>query len=77
LVTEYCLLGLLAGLIATAFATALSYVVSVYLMKIDWEFDPTLTAAGILVTTFLVTAVGVLAGFDVLFRKPLATLRSQ
>ncbi len=77
LVSEYGLLGLIAGLIATGFAVSLSFVVCKYLMQIDWVFDPVLTASGILITAFLVTVVGVAAGFDVLFRKPLATLRSQ
>ncbi len=77
LIAEYGLLGLIAGLIATGFATALSYVVCVYLMDIEWSPDPVVTAAGVFVTAALVTIVGVAAGFDVLFRKPLATLRSQ
>ena len=77
LFSEYGLLGLIAGLIATTFAVSLSYVVCRYLMEIDWEFDPILTIAGVLVTALLVTIVGVAASFDVLFRKPLATLRSQ
>ncbi len=77
LVTEYGLLGLLAGLIATGFAIVLSFVVTTYLMNIEWQFDPLLAISGLLVTTLLVTIVGVAASFDVLFRKPLATLRSQ
>jgi putative ABC transport system permease protein len=77
LLTEYGLLGSLAGLIATGFALSLSFVVSKYLLNIDWVFDVWLTAAGILVTALIVTFVGVTASFDVLFRKPLATLRSQ
>ena len=77
LFSEYGLLGLIAGLIATGFAVSLSFVVCRYLMEIDWAFDPILTAAGVLVTALLVTIVGVAASFDVLFRKPLATLRSQ
>ncbi len=77
LFAEYGLLGLLAGVIATGFAITLSYIVAIYLMNIEWEFDPVLTIAGVLVTAFLVTVVGVAASFDVLFRKPLATLRSQ
>ncbi len=77
LFAEYGLLGLLAGLIATGFAVSLSYVVAKYLMRIDWEFDPLVALAGVFVTAFLVTLVGVAASFDVLFRKPLATLRSQ
>jgi putative ABC transport system permease protein len=77
LFAEYGLLGLLAGAIATAFAVVLSYVVSRYLMNIDWQFDPVLTAGGVLLTAFLVMFVGVAASFDVLFRKPLSILRSQ
>ena len=77
LFSEYGVLGLIAGLIATGFAVSLSYVVCRYLMSIDWEFDPVLSIAGVLGTALLVTIVGVSASFDVLLRKPLATLRSQ
>ncbi|MBX7054469.1 MAG: ABC transporter permease [Pyrinomonadaceae bacterium] len=77
LFVEYGLLGLLAGLIGAGFATALSYAVSRFVMNIKWEFDPVGMLLGIAVTAFLVMAVGVAASFDVLFRKPLGTLRSQ
>ena len=77
LVAEYGMLGILAGLIATGFAVTLSFVVAKYLMEIEWAFDPVLTIAGVLVTALLVTIVGTAASFDVLFRKPLGTLRSQ
>ncbi len=77
LVAEYGLLGFLAGIIATGFAVSLSYIVARYLMDIDWEFDPVVTFAGVLVTAILVTVVGAAASFDVLFRKPLSTLRGQ
>ena len=77
LIAEYGLLGLLAGLIGTGFATAMSFAVCRYLMDIKWEFDPLTMAGGVVVTTLIVTFVGAAASFDVLFRKPLATLRSQ
>ena len=77
LFSEYALLGLLAGIIAATFAVSLSFVVSSYLMDIEWQFDPLTAFAGVIITTFLVTIVGVAASFDVLFRKPLTTLRSQ
>lgn len=77
LFAEYALLGFMAGVIATAFAVSLSYVVSRYLMEIEWQFEPTPVIGGILMTMLLVTVVGVAASFDVLFRKPLSTLRSQ
>lgn len=77
LLAEYGLLGLLAGLIGATFATALSFAVSKYIFNIEWQFDITLSLAGVAITAVLVTIVGALASFDVLFRKPLTTLRSQ
>ena len=77
LLAEYVLLGLLSGSIGAVFATALSFVISRYVMNIEWTFQPMIIALGIVITTVVVTAVGVLGSFDVLFRKPLATLRSQ
>jgi len=77
LFAEYVLLGALAGFIGAVFATILSYVVSKYLMNIDWTFQPVVALTGIAVTILIVTTVGVAGSFDVLFRKPLATLRSQ
>ena len=77
LFAEYGLLGVLAGIIGATFATALSFAVSKYIFEIDWEFNLNLILLGILITAVLVTIVGALASFDVLFRKPLQTLRSQ
>ena len=77
LMTEYGLMGLLSGIIGAGFAVLLSYAVSKYVLAIDWVFDPWLTVTGILATAGLVMLVGSIASFDVLFRKPLATLRSQ
>lgn len=77
LFAEYGLLGLLAGIIASGFGVILSYVVSTFLMRIDWVFDPVIAGLGVLITALLVMLVGVAASFDVLFRKPLATLRGQ
>ncbi len=77
LFAEYGLLGVLAGIIGATFATALSYAVAKYIFEIQWEFDFGLTVLGVLITAVLVMSVGAIASFDVLFRKPLATLRSQ
>lgn len=77
LFSEYILLGALAGTIGAVFAVALSFVVSRYLMDIDWEFQPWIPITGIAATIVVVMSVGVIGSFDVLFRKPLSTLRSQ
>jgi putative ABC transport system permease protein len=77
LFAEYGLLGILAGIIGSVFATALSFAVAEYILEINWEFDFSLMMTGVLTTAFLVMIVGAISSFDVLFRKPLATLRSQ
>ena len=77
LFAEYGILGLLAGIIGAVFSTALSYAVSRYILDIEWEFSYGVVIFGILITAILVMLIGVAASFDVLFRKPLVTLRSQ
>ncbi len=77
LLVEYGLLGLLAGIIGTIFSTAMSFGVTKFIFEIDWTFDVKLFFIGICTTTLLVMIVGTIASFDVLFRKPLATLRNQ
>lgn len=77
LLTEYGILGVLAGLIGAGFAMFLSFAVSKYILEIDWQPDGWLMAAGILITALLVTIIGTIASFDVLFKKPLSILRSQ
>lgn len=77
LVSEYGLLGVLAGVIGAGFATLMSYAVSRFILNIQWEFDLWLALLGITITASVVLAVGTLSSFDVLFRRPLATLRSQ
>ncbi len=77
LFAEYGLLGLLSGIIGAGFAVLMSFGVSRYVLEIDWEFDPVLAFAGVFVTAGIVMLVGAAASFDVLFRKPLSTLRSQ
>ena len=77
LFTEYAVLGLLAGIIGALFSTALSFAVTKYILKIDWEFDFALMLSGVFATALIVMLVGVLASFGVIFKKPLSVLRSQ
>lgn len=77
LTAEYSIVGLLAGVIGAAFGTALSWTVCRFVMDIKWEFDWRGPLVGVIATTLLVTIVGVVTSFDVIFKKPLATLRSQ
>lgn len=77
LFAEYSLLGFLSGLIGVVFATALSYAVSRHVLDIEWQLDWMLIGIGVVATVILVSIVGLASSFDVLFRKPLGTLRSK
>ncbi|MBX3280977.1 MAG: ABC transporter permease [Acidobacteria bacterium] len=77
LFAEYALVGTLAGLLGAGFASVMSWAVRRYLMEISWRFDWIVFGEGVLATAVLVSIVGVAASFDVLFKRPLATLRSQ
>lgn len=77
MLTEYGLLGLVAGLVGAAAANGLSYAVSRYVFEIDWAFAPLLNLTGVATTILLVAAVGALSSLDVLTKKPLSILRAQ
>jgi putative ABC transport system permease protein len=74
---EYVGLGLLAGAIGAAGALVLTWAVTRYVLDIPWHPAPATAAAGAAITTVLVGIVGVAASYDVLRRKPLATLRAE
>ncbi len=74
---EYTALGLLAGVIGSAGALALSWAVCRFVFEIDWKPATGILIAGAVITTILVAVIGVVASGDVLRRKPLATLRAE
>jgi hypothetical protein len=67
----------LAGIIGSVFATALSFAVREYILEIKlgirFQFDDD----GRFNNGVFGDDVGAISSFDVLFQKPLATLRSQ
>ena len=75
--TEYSLLGLVAGLVGAAAANGLSYAVARYVFEIEWSFAPLVNLLGVAATALLVAVVGALSSADVLTRRPLAILRAQ
>ena len=77
LVMEYGLLGILAGGIGAGGAIGLTWAISKYALEIPFKPLIGLSSAGVLVTTFLVAAIGVISSWEVLQRKPLATLRGE
>jgi putative ABC transport system permease protein len=77
LAIEYCALGLLAGTIGAAGALGLSWGVARYVLDIPWRPAPGLLGVGAVLTMLLVGIIGVLSSWDVLRKKPLATLRAE
>ena len=74
---EYGLLGLLAGVIGSAAATGLTWMLSEYSLNLPWRFTPMVNLAGVAVTLFFVLVVGLLASWDVIRKKPLSILRTE
>ncbi|MGA9771300.1 MAG: FtsX-like permease family protein [Blastocatellia bacterium] len=77
LLTEYGLMGLVAGLIGSLAAVGLSYATARFVFDIKWSFTPLINLSGIAATVVLVVVVGAVSTLDVLSKKPLATLRAQ
>ena len=77
LLLEYGVLGALAGTIGSVGAIALTWGISRFALDIEWTPLPTVSATGIVVSAILVAVVGVAASWEVLQRKPLATLRAE
>jgi putative ABC transport system permease protein len=76
LLFEYGLLGILAGTIGAGGAIALTWAISKYALDIPFRPLIGLSTIGVVVTALLVAAIGVVSSWEVLQRKPLATLRA-
>ncbi|MCI0665083.1 MAG: FtsX-like permease family protein, partial [Acidobacteria bacterium] len=77
IIVEYGVLGLLAGLLGSAAAIALTWAISEYALKITWRMVPSVNLIGVVVSAFLVMLIGVLSSWDVMIKKPLGILRSE
>jgi putative ABC transport system permease protein len=77
LLFEYGLLGLLAGAIGAGGAIGLTWAISRYALEIPFRPLVGLSLGGVAATAILVAAIGVIASWEVLQRKPLATLRAE
>jgi putative ABC transport system permease protein len=76
LVFEYGLLGILAGSIGAGGAIALTWAISKYALDIPFRPLIGMSTIGVAATTLLVAIIGVVSSWEVLQRKPLATLRA-
>lgn len=77
LLVEYGGLGLLAGLLGSSAAIALTWAVSKHALKINWHFIPSVNLLGVAVAAILVMVVGALSSWDVMIKKPLGILRAE
>ncbi|MGE5244302.1 MAG: ABC transporter permease [Betaproteobacteria bacterium] len=77
LLVEYGVLGLLAGLIGSLGAVALTWGVSRWALDLPWRIFPGEHIGGLAITAILVAVIGVVSSLDVLRNKPLATLRAE
>jgi putative ABC transport system permease protein len=77
LLLEYGVLGALAGSIGSLGALGLTWAISRFALDVAWRPLPSISLMGIVVCAVLVAAVGVAASWEVLQRKPLATLRAE
>ena len=76
-VIEYGALGVLAGIVGSIGAFVLTWVLTREVLEVGWHLAPGVYIGGIVITTLVVGFVGVVASFNVLRRKPLATLRAE
>ena len=77
-IIEYAVLGVLAGLIGSAAAVAVTSAMTEFgRLRIPWHPQPFVNILGAASTALLVTIVGVLASWNVIVNKPLGTLREQ
>ena len=77
LLLEYGVLGALAGTIGSVGAIALTWGISRYALDIPWSPTPLISLGGVVISSVLVAVVGLIASWEVLHKKPLATLRAE
>ena len=68
---------MLAGLVGSVGAVALSWVLSHYFLQVSWGFSIGDNVFGVVVTGVVVGLVGVFSNLDVLRRRALVTLREE
>ena len=74
---EYACLGAVAGLGGTLLAAVLAWIVGRFVLDAPWALEPETLLLGVILTTGVSLAVGLLATLRLLGRKPLAVLRQE
>jgi len=75
LFAEFATLGALSGLLAGFSATALAWLLSEIIFKLDYEFDISVALTGVVSGTLIVVIAGLLGTRSVLAHPPIRTLR--
>jgi putative ABC transport system permease protein len=74
---EYACLGATAGVGGTALAAVLAWIVLRFVLDTPWTLEPERLVLGVLSTTGVALAVGLLATIRLLGEKPLSVLRQE
>ncbi len=76
-VTEFAILGAIAGLLAALFATVVAWAISHYVLELPYIFNPMMWVIGVLSGTIGISIAGYLATRHVLRTPPLVALRNN
>jgi putative ABC transport system permease protein len=74
---EYACLGAAAGVGGTALAAVLAWIVLRFVLDTPWTLEPETLILGVVLTTLVSLAIGLLATLRLLGRKPLSVLRQE
>lgn len=76
-ITEFAILGAIAGLLASFFATVVAWAISHYVLELPYTFNPFMWVIGVLSGTIGISIAGYLATRHVLRTPPLVALRNN
>ena len=76
-ITEFAILGAIAGFLAALFATAIAWGVSRFVLELPFQFNPWLWIVGVVAGALGISIAGYLATRRVLRTPPLVALRSS
>jgi len=74
---EYACLGATAGVGGTLLAVVLAWIILRFVLDTPWTLEPETLLLGVILTTLVSLAVGLLATVRLLGRKPLSVLRQE
>jgi len=74
---EYGLIGLLTGVVATAVGTLTAWAVVRFLMRSDWQFVPEEAVLTVMLALVSTLALGLVATWRALARRPMPFLRNE